>query len=311
MTIRPGLRGLFWMAGGTVFLLIVMLVLLRFHKEATLAAQIAFRTTRVELIHRIRLGLATASEAEKSAVMAITDEESQLFAGQAQAASAAVDDSRKELERLVEQSGGANQRELLSEFSRAFVECQRIDRDLLGLAVRNTNVKAASLTFGSAAEAIRVMDGALSRMIDEYAAADSPQAKRAMRLAGGAQTGALRIQALLPPHIWEESDRTMDQFEALMAKQDLEVREDLAGLRAILGPGERSDLEIADAAYARFHESKKEILALSRQNTNVRSLTISLNQKRTAVVICQEALVALEKAVREEAVSNAPPDLPR
>ena len=311
MTGRPGLKGLFWVAGGTVVLIAVMLAVLRFHKEDTLAAQLAFKTKRVELIGRIRLDLATASEAEKSAVMAITDRESQTFADQARAASAAVDEERRELELLVGQSGRENERELLSQFSRAFVECQRIDSELLGLAVKNTNLKAYSLAFGPAADALKEMDGALSRMIAASAASNSPEAKRVMLLASGAQSGALRIQSLVPPHIWEESDQKMDQLESLMAEEDQTVRKDLAGLRAILGPGESTDLKAADSGYARFNETKKEILALSRQNTNVRSLTISLNQKRTAVLMCEDALAALAKAVREAPVGDATPDLPR
>ena len=311
MTGRPGLKGLFWVAGGTVVLIAVMLAVLRFHKEDTLAAQLAFKTKRVELIERIRLNLATASEAEKSAVMAITDQESQTFADQARAASTAVDEERRELELLVGQSGRENERELLSQFSRAFVECQRIDSELLGLAVKNTNLKAYSLAFGPAAEALNEMDGALSHMIAASAASNSPEAKRVMLLASGAQSGALRIQSILPPHISEESDQKMDQLESSMAQEDQMVRKDLAGLNAILGPGGSSDLKTAGSAYDRFNETKKEVLRLSRQNTNVRSLAISLNQKRTAVLMCQDALAALEKAVREEPVSDVAPDLPR
>jgi hypothetical protein len=311
VTVRPGLKGLSWIAGGAVVLIAVMLVALRFHQDDTLAAQLALQTKRLELIDRMRLALATASEAEKGAVMAITDRESQDFADQARAASADVDKERKELEPLVAQYGGKNEKEGLSQFVRAFAEFQRIDNDLLALAVKNTNVKASSLAFGSAAEAIREMDGALSRMVAQYATSDSPETKRVMLLASGAQSGALRIQSLVPPHIWEESDQKMDQLESLMAEEDQTVRKDLAGLRAILGPGESTDLKAADSGYARFNETRKEILALSRQNTNVRSLAISLNQKRTAVLMCQDALAALDKAVREEPVSGVTPDLPR
>ena len=311
MTVRPGLKGLFWIAGGTVVLIAVMLVALRFHQDDTLAAQLALQTKRLELIDRIRLALATASEAEKSAVMAITDEESQDFADQARAASADVDKERKELEPLVAQYGGKNEKDGLFQFARAFAECQRIDSDLLDLAVKNTNLKGYSLAFGPAAESIREMDRALSRIIAEYADASSSEATRVMLFASRAQSGALRIQSILPSHISEESDQKMDQLESWMAQEDQMVRKDLAGLNAVLGPGGSSDFKTADSAYARFNATKKEILALSRQNTNVRSLAISLNQKRTAVLMCQDALAALDKAVREEPVSGVTPDLPR
>jgi hypothetical protein len=148
-------------------------------------------------------------------------------------------------------------------------------------------------------------------MIAESATASSPGAKRVMLLAAGAQSAALRIQSLLPPHISEENDQKMDQLETSMSKEDFEVHKALAGLSAALGPNGGSDSKTADSAYARFNKIKKEILLLSRQNTNVRSLAISLNQKRNAALLCQNALAALEKAVREEPLRNREPEMPR
>ena len=75
------------------------------------------------------------------------------------------------------------------------------------------------------------MNAALSRLV--AANADSPEAKSTMLLAFGAQTSALRIQTLLPPHIAEENDKKMDELEALMASEDAQVRKSLDGLAAL------------------------------------------------------------------------------
>jgi hypothetical protein len=48
------------------------------------------------------------------------------------------------------------------------------------------------------------------------------------------------------------------------------------------------------------------ILALSRENTNVRSLTIALGQKRNAMSVCEDALYALRQAIAEEPTPVAP-----
>jgi hypothetical protein len=200
---------------------------------------------------------------------------------------------------------------MLSEFSRAFAECLRIDSSLLDLAVKNTNLKAYNLAFGPAAEALGEMDGALARMIAAYAASDSPEGKRAMLLAAGAQSGALRIQSLLPPHIAQASETRMDELESKMAEEDQTIRLNLAELATINGPSGRGDLAAASAAYDRFGGIRKEILLLSRENTNVRSLDLSLNQKRAAVLQSQEALAALERAVKAESVTPPAPQSPR
>jgi hypothetical protein len=258
------------------------------------------------MVERMRVALSSASEAEKSAVMAVTDRESQAFADQARAASAEVEQTRDELAKVMETSGSRTELDLLSRFSRALIEYQRIDSELLDLAVRNTNLKAYALAFGPAADAITEMDGALSRILKESAASTDPVAKQVMQAAANAQSGALRIQALLPPHIFEESDQVMDKLEARMATEDEKVRSDLKTLAAFLGSGS-ADLETAVSSYTRFTELRTRILDLSRQNTNVRSLLLSLNQKRKAVQMCQDALTTLAQTMREESVTDRPP----
>ena len=59
-----------------------------------------------------------------------------------------------------------------------------------------------------------------------------------------------------------------------------------------------SPAETARAAYADFQRAHAEVLALSRRNSNVRSLAISLGQKRKVMAQCQEHLNALREAVR-------------
>ena len=63
--------------------------------------------------------------------------------------------------------GGGDQRErdLSAQFAEDFAEFQRVDDELLTLAVKNTNVKAYSLAFGPAAAAIEEMNAALDRLL--------------------------------------------------------------------------------------------------------------------------------------------------
>ncbi len=212
------IQGFLWMAAGAVILLVVMLVVLHFQTGQSPAEQLAFKAKRADLVARMRLTLASASEAEKSAVLAVTDQDSQTFADQARAATAEVERERKELGELLAAGGTQGEKDLLDQFSKVFIELQRIDNDLLSLAVKNTNIKAYSLAFGPAADALKEMDTALSRLVAK--SAGSPEAGNVALLAFGAQTAALRIQTLLAPHIAEESDKKMDELEALMTKED-------------------------------------------------------------------------------------------
>ena len=304
MTMKPGLRDILWMAVGAAVLLAFVLLVLHFRTLQTPAAQQAFKAKRVELVERMRLSIALASEAEKSAVMAITDEDSQIYAGQARTATGTVEQGRGELGQLLQSGGPKNENAFLAQFSDAFAEFQRIDKDLLDLAVKNTNLKAYSLAFGPAAGAIKEMDTALARVVTTAGNSPSANDLKVMQLADGARIAALRLLTLVPPHIAEESDQKMDEMEAVMAKEDQAVRQNLAGLAVLPSLSGDSDLTAATVRYGRFTELKTQILRLSRENTNVRSLTISLTQKRKVMLVCQDALAALEKAIQEEPITG-------
>jgi hypothetical protein len=302
------------MTFGAAMILAVIVLGLHFQKSQNPAERLAFKAKRVELVERIRLAVASASEAEKSAVMAVTDEDSRTYADQARAAAATAEQCRRELEDLLATDAPKNEKDDLTQFSQAFAEFQRIDKGLLDLAVKNSNLKAYSLAFGPAAAALTEMDTALARVAAEHGNPASEAGLRTTQLADGARISALRILALLPPHIAEESDPKMDEMEAVMTKEDRVVRRDLENLAVLPNLAGNPDLAAAAARYARFSELRAQIIKLSRENTNVRSLAISLGQKRRAMLVCQDALAGLEQAIQEEPVpgsSNRAPVSPR
>ncbi len=311
MTIQSRLKGSVGIFVGAIGLLVALLAILHNYREADPVAQLEFKHQRIALVEGIRLALSTASEAEKSAAMAISDRESQTFADQARAAADAVVQGREELARLLEAGGNRNEVDLLASFSPAFADYRRIDRKILELAVKNTNLKVYALAFGPAAECIHKMVQALSSILTENADSTSPQARQVMLLAARATIGALRIQANLAPHISEASDQKMDDLEASIAADDKDVQSDLDGLAALIPTDKSTRLQKASTLYARFAELRTQILDLSRQNTNVRSLTMSLNEKRLAVVKCQDILTALEQAIQDEPVADRTPANPR
>jgi hypothetical protein len=287
---------LLWAAGGAAIFLVLILVVFHF-QPASISAQVEARQKRQEIASQMRFHLASAADAEKSAVMATTDQESQTFADQARAETASVERLRTEFDAY---SPTIKEIELLSEFQKRLFEFQRVDKELLDLAVKNTNLKAYALAFGPAAEAIKGVDDALSRLIAQNASSDFSNARQVMLLAAGAEVGALRIQALLPLHIAEESNTTMNELETRMGREDGQVRKDMKELETLL-PANK-DVELAKSRYSLFTEIKARILILSRENTNVRSLMISLNEKRTVTALCQDSLSAIEKTLEDESI---------
>jgi len=300
MTIKPGVKDLLWMAAGAAAILALTLVVVPYAGvNRTATERLAVREKRLDLVDGIRLGLASASEAEKSAVLAASDQASRTHADQARAATAEVEKERAELEQLLA-NGTSEEREVFGEFSKEFLDFQHIDGELLELAVRNTNLKAYNLAFGPAAGAVKELDSALSKVIAKSAA--WPNAMAIASLAFAARASALRVQALLAPHIAEETDARMDEMEAQMTGEDQVVAKNLDDLAAFPKLKGDSDLAAATSSYNRFAELRTQILALSRENTNVRSLAISLNQKRKIMTVCQDALGALRAAILAEPI---------
>jgi hypothetical protein len=292
MSIKPGVKEFLWMSAGAAILLAVMLVALHFKSAQSPAEQSALKAKRAEIASQMSLNLALASEAEKSAVMSVTEQDSQAYAEQARAAVAKVEQESSELDKLLAGSSTTGEKEILSQFLKIFADYKRIDDELLGIAVKNTNIKAYGLAFGPAAEAAKEIDTALSKLLSK--SAGSPEDKNITSLAFGAQAGVLRIQTMLAPHIAEESDKKMDEIEAKMSNEDNQVRKNFDSLAALKNLHGDPDLVKATAAYARFSDIRKNIIVLSRENTNVRSLAISLGQKRKVSLLCQDTLSALK-----------------
>jgi len=288
------------MAAGAAVLLAVVAGVLPFRDERSPAARLAARDERADAVAAMQLALTSACEAEKSAVLAVTDEESEAFADKARAATVEVERRRGELAGPLAKDGTPLERDLLAKFTDAFAEFRRVDDEVLALAVRNTNLKASALSFGPAADAVREMGAALDRLVASHA--NSLNGKPVTSLADRAQIAALRIETLLAPHVAEESDRKMDELEAAMAKDDETVRRSLADLAKLPAVGGDADLATAASRYATFAELRGRILALSRENTNVRSLAMSLNEKRKVTAACLAALAALRDAVLAEPV---------
>ena len=290
------------MAAGTVGLLLVFLLVYHFYQKQNPAEQLAFKASRVDLVSRMRIALASASEAEKSAVLAITDQESLTFADQARAAASEVERERRELEDLLKTGGSQTEKDLFKQFTEFFDEYKRVDHELLNLAVKNTNIKAYNLAFGPATDAVNEMCAAFSRLTASKHG--SPEENEIILLTDRIQIAALHIQTLIPLHIAEESDKKMDELEVRMGTDDDQIRKNLVSLTALPTLNRNADLVTATSCYARFSKIQAQILELSRENTNVRSLSISLNQKRKVMLLCQNTLDELQQAILAEPISG-------
>lgn len=241
------------------------------------------------LLHQIEAAFGRSIDAEKSAVLAQTDEQSEAFAAESRAAAGEVDLHLAQLAKLISIDDLPRQREKLAALEDAWAEIERTDATLLALAVANTNLKAIGISSGKGLRALERVVAAL-----EQAAAQAPDVPRSRELSAAA-IAALRIQAWLPAHIASRETGEMDALEVEMGRQ----REIVEGLLQQT-PEVRGDASLDEArvAWAEYRGSLTEVLRLSRENSNVRSFDLSIGEKRRAAAAFRAALGALVAEIR-------------
>jgi len=257
---------------------------------------------KTELISRIRASLLTSADAEKSAVMADTDEASRAFADQSRQAADAVDRDRRELGLLVEKDHTERELALLREFDGCWAELRKIDQVLLDLAVENTNIKAANLSFGKGSLAVKRFEDALLAL--KRSELSNRKNNQIAELVCDALAAALKIHYLQAPHIVAANDDQMDKIEAEIQQQNEVIRSSLSKLKQLVPKDKQASLTEAEAAYDEVARVTAEVVDLSRQNTNVKSFELSLGRKRKVTAQCDEILNKLEETVRSKAFTG-------
>ncbi len=250
-----------------------------------------------EILSQMRNNLLKSVEMEKSAVMALTDVESQEFADQSLAASAAVEQNLQLLRSLIDATSLQDEEKLVIEFNTCWTEFRKLDQVILELAVQNTNLKAAALSREKGAETMRRFKLALEDIIRSNSG--TPNEGRVARPSWRATTAGLQIFNLHSSHIAEISDENMAQIEMQMKVEEKEAAKSLDELAGIVGKESREALLRAKAAFSEFMEVTATVIKLSRQNSNIKSLALSLGRKRKVAAECEEVLAAFQEAVHD------------
>lgn len=248
------------------------------------------------MLSEIRVELLKSVEMEKNAVMALTDQESLAYANQSRIAAATVDQNLKALHAMVDAMPA--EKELLEEFTTCWTEMGKIDQVILQLAVENTNLKAAALSREQGGHSMQRFEEALDEV--RASSTGSPSESQIANLTARAMIAALKIFYLHGPHILEPNNETMDQLEGRMKAEEVVVMQSLAGLEEIYGNAPPEAIIQAKTAFAEFLAVTNQVVQLSRLNSNIKSLELSMGRKRTVAAQCDDALAALQESVQQK-----------
>lgn len=234
----------------------------------------------------LRVAFATAAEASNRAVMANTEADAAAAVAEARAALAAARTAAQRLDPVLEALRYGADRALLKEATARLDAYASLDDEVLAMAVESTNVKAQRLSFTDGRAAADAFAGAA----DARARAD-----RRLELTAARAVRAIReIQALQAPHIAEPDDGVMTALESDIEMSASVARSAGAALAAEATSSQRDALI---GALDRFLATNDRIVALSRQNSNVRSLTLALGRKHALASACDERLRQLAAAL--------------
>lgn len=245
------------------------------------------------LASELHLQFTQSADAANRAVMAESDDAAAAAAAEARRARQVVERDIPVLRAILESLRSADDLRHLNDFEARFKEYRRLDDEILPLAVENTNLKAQRLSFGPSREAAQTLYSALEQAIGR----STKDTCRAEVVAVRTRMAVLEIEVMYAPHIAEAQDAAMTGMEAQMSAAAARARKGVDELRQMLAATASAQLDAASAALDRFLSIDKEIIALSRRNSDVRSLALSLGEKWKLTAECEAHVQALEEAL--------------
>lgn len=241
------------------------------------------------LVDELRVAFAKAAGASDRAVMADSDKAAKAFVHEARAATEQVARDAARLGPLLRGLNAEREAGLADTFQRQLAEYRKVDDGLLALAGENTNLEAQRISFGPAREAADAFEAAVRQ---GAGAAPAKNRARAETLALEAALAVRGAQILQAPHIAEAEDAKMEALEAQLAARETAAGQALDGLAAL-----GVSVAPARAALERFGALTRDVVRLSRRNSNVRSVAVAVRQKPALTGACDATLAELGEAL--------------
>jgi len=280
------------MAAPVRHLVLIVLAILGFSACSSGNYQDVLRTLleKERLVEDTRVNLLLAAEAEKNAVLSSTEEAARTYADQCRSA---MGEAKRGLARLTMLAANTHDRkeaEVLARLTADFGKLETVDATILGMAGRNTNLRAAMLSRTKAAQATGRVREALASIID---GSNCQAAVEALRVV----TASLAILSLHAQHIDEASNAAMDTLEASINQENGQAEAGLRQLAGIVPPALAKAVDDARLAYADLWNITQEVLKLSRENSNINALALTMGRQRQLVATALDDLSALHALV--------------
>jgi limonene-1,2-epoxide hydrolase len=239
-------------------------------------------------------------EAGNRAVMAADDESLQAAVREATAAEQGVQKTGAALNGMLAALGYREEGAMLEEFRARFADYLKTEKEILALAALDTNVRAERLSFTASRDALTRISASLATLRPARAADEW----RVRAMVAETVASLRAIQMLQAPHIAESTDAGMAQLEREMSDAETSARNGLGRIGPLVDAASQGELRTSVSAFDDFLRTHRQILELSRSNSNVRAMALALGVKRTQVAMCEERLRALQAALAAREIAG-------
>ncbi len=275
------------------FALLLMGALLYFAAIYHPPTNLELQQNKTDLSLKLLDHLQTAIEAEKNAVLSLNREESQKFVLQVNQAGKKIETLRQALDTLIQIQSLPTEKQLLSEFDQCWQQFKTLDQQLLAWATQESNIEAQKWSTITGRKAWEQFEKALNRL-KKKGPANTSNSKLENAIAQS-QIASLKILALHKPHIEAFTEQEMSQWEKEMQVQTALTQHHLDTLARQISKADLADFNAAHLHWEAFQVATQKIVRLSRQNSNLKSIELSLGKKRVIATQCKGLLNELKQ----------------
>lgn len=258
----------------------------------------------MDMTASVRILLLSAIRAEKNAVISPTDAVTLRFVSEAQKAVMELQSLLPKLQELIDSSPDSGEQQQLSEFQRNWQLFTANHKEVLDLAVQNTNVKGHALLRGEIAEQLEAIEGVLAavRLRQEAQAksqepsGDSPQSSVSRQLDQHLCNSIIachEILNLLYAHLYSVQESEMSQLETQIAAAQSTLDTSLQQAKLLVADVDRPDVNQAIAEIQPLRKIVRQLQELSRTNSNARSAELTLTKTVSLANECDGSLARL------------------
>ena len=221
-----------------------------------------------------------AIRAQKNAILAPDDEKSKAFAKSSQENLSDSKTTLVKIKELVGDSSSDGQRAAVDTLDKVLGTFEETNNECLKLSVLNTNLKARTILSGELQRQVKSLSSHFETWASELSKKPTPTPEDLSRLKRiyDINNSLLELYPTAEIHIASSSDDEMRSQEVKLSELQSQIQ---TGLQTAVG-GDAASLVQPNATLVSIQNALRELISLSRQNTNNLSAELSLGKAKLA-----------------------------